>query len=30
MEKLLILTFPQKDAGMIIENDVTNEKQTGT
>jgi hypothetical protein len=29
MEKLFILTIPQKDARMIIGNDVTNEKRTG-
>jgi hypothetical protein len=30
LKKLLIFTIPQKDAGMVIENDVTNEKRTGT
>jgi len=28
-EKLLILTTPQKDAGMVVGNDVANEKRTG-
>jgi hypothetical protein len=28
-EKLLILTISKKDAGMVIGNDVTNEKRTG-
>jgi hypothetical protein len=29
LEKLLILTIPQKDAEMVVGNDVTNEKRTG-
>jgi hypothetical protein len=30
LKKLLIFTIPQKDAGMVIGNDVTSEKRTGT